>query len=463
MRDLDGFLQPNSVAVVGASSNPMKFGYEITKNVVETAAAKADVYPISLKAEEILGLKAYKNASELPKIVDLCVVAVPAPYVLAVVKDFFAAGTSRFIVVSGGFKEAGPEGIALEEELNEFVKANKIGVVGPNCVGVINTHHGMNLSFIQTPLVGPIGLVSQSGATGAHINYFLRHGGMGMSRFVNLGNSLDLTVADAIKGLAVDNDTKVVGVYLEGVEDGVALYEALKFASQRKPVVLLKGGMTDLGAASAASHTGSLASSKTAIQAACRQSGTYLAENDREFISVLQALGYLEPPTSEKVIQLTNAGGPSVMAADLLSPYGIEYPEWPEETKEKMREFLPPFVNLVNPLDMLASARKEAYQQATDLMIQAYPDALLVALCVVPTFLGMKATDHLEGTMQAIKDRGAKATILGFMSGEMFQACRGPATEAGLPLFETVEEVAYAARALLHRRKIINKWAKRGN
>ena len=457
VKNASDFLNPRSIAIVGASDNPRKFGYEITKNIIETASRHIAVYPISLKAEQILGLKAYKNATELPEVVDLCIVAVPSPLVLGVVEQFHKSGTRKFIVISGGFKEAGSEGVERENQLAEFVSNHDIELIGPNCVGVVNGVKGFNLSFIQTPLSGPIGIVSQSGSVGAHISYVLREIGLGLSHFLNLGNALDIDVADAIMTLADDDATKVVGIYLEGVQDGTRLVKALDYASKRKPVVMLKGGMTTLGAASAASHTGSLASSKVAITAACRQTGVFLARSDMEFINALKALGYLEVPKAFKVVQLTNAGGPSVMTADLLDELNIEYPALSEEKQKGLLEFLPPFVSTTNPLDMLASARMAEYEKASDILLSDHPDALLVAICVVPTFLEMTPTEHLEGVLKAIKKHGTNSVVLGWLSGVVLEESRKLASKEGLPLFENVQSIAQAAAALLHRRKVLDR------
>lgn len=441
---------PRTIAVAGASNNPNKLGYSVFENLLKYPHGR--VYPINPRETTVQGRRAYSSIRELPDSIDLAVVTVPREHVARVVEEAAEKGAKAAVVITAGFSETGGEGARLERELVEKARGFGVRLVGPNCVGVMNVHAGLNATFIKTPPPGPTALLSQSGALAAGLIYMMEEGGGGLSKFVSLGNMADLGFEELLPHLARDPQVASIGLYVEGVRRGREFLKALGEASKEKPTIVLKGGRTPKGARAASSHTGSLAGEYRVFQAAVRQARAFIVEDVRELLSTTSA--FSQPlPRGGRVAVLTNAGGPGVLTVDELSRRGLEVPSLTPFTQEALRAFLPPAASVANPVDMVASARGEDYRRAASLLLRDPNIDILVAVSVVPTFAGITGEEHARGIMEAVRgEEGAgKPVIALFMGGRVAEGARRILVEAGIPVYETPREAAAAAWALAWR------------
>ncbi|WP_456326971.1 acetate--CoA ligase family protein [Palaeococcus sp. (in: euryarchaeotes)] len=442
---LDYFFTPRSIAVLGASNDSMKLGYEVFKNLKEYGDK---VYPVNIKDEEVQGVKAYKNVKDIPDEVDLAVIIVPKRFVKQSVIDCGEKGVKGIIVITAGFGEIGAEGKKEEKELVEIAHKYGMRIIGPNCVGIMNTHNRMNASFVMNAVKGSVAFISQSGALGAGIVYKTIKENIGFSKFISVGNMADVDFADLMEALADDEESKAIALYIEGVKDGKRFMEVAKRVSKKKPIIALKAGKSESGARAASSHTGSLAGSYAIYDAAFNQSGILVANSIDEMLSMARA--FTQPlPKGKNVAIMTNAGGPGVLTADAIDKHGLKLANLEEETMRKLREFLPPMAAVKNPVDMIASARGEDYYKTAKLLLEDPNADMLIAICVVPTFAGMTPTEHAEGVIRAMKEVNNGKPVLGlFMAGYVSEKAKEVLEKEGIPAYERPEDVGIAAYAL---------------
>lgn len=369
MKSYEAFFRPKGVAIVGASRDPLKLGYGVVRNLVENHYDGA-IYPINHRADEILGVKCYNTLLEVPDPVDLAILVVPAHYVETSLLEAIERGIKHVTVVSGGFREAGPEGIAREERLKELIREHDIALLGPNCIGTIDTHTPLNSTFVAGhPRAGSIALMSQSGAVAAAIIDWARGSGVGFSRMVSLGNQSGVTDVDMLQTLANDEHTYVITAYIEGVSDG---HEFLNVASQiarEHPIIALKVGRSEAAAKAVASHTGALAGAEAAYDAAFRRAGVMRADRLEEMLDWARAFAWQPLPQGKRVAVLTNAGGAGVMAVDALSAVGMELAPLTEATKNYLQQRLPPMASIENPIDILAGSGPASYALCLDALL----------------------------------------------------------------------------------------------
>ena len=443
---LDYFFTPKAIAVIGASNDPLKLGYEVFKNLRSYKDGK--VYPVNVKDEVVQGIKAYKNIREIPDEVELAVIVVPKRFVKQTVIDCGEKGVKGIILITAGFGEVGEEGKREERELVEIAHNYGMRIVGPNCVGIMNTHNSMNATFVMNAKKGDIAFISQSGALGAGILYKTIKEGIGFSKFVSIGNMADLDFADLMEALADDEQSKAIALYIEGLKDGRRFMRVAKEVSRKKPVIVLKAGKSESGARAASSHTGSLAGSWRIYEAAFKQSGVLVAETIDDMLSMARA--FTQPlPRGKRVAIMTNAGGPGVLTADAIDRYGLKLANLEEKTIEELRSFLPPMAAVKNPVDMIASARGEDYYRTAKLLLSDPNVDMLIAICVVPTFAGMTQTEHAEGVIKAMKEVNNGKPVLGlFMAGYVSEPAKEVLEKNGIPSYERPEDVASAAYAL---------------
>jgi acetyltransferase len=361
---LEAFFKPKSIAVVGVSREPEKVGHRIFRNLVESGF-KGQLYPINPKADEILGIKCYGDISDVPDQIDLAVIAVPAKIVPMVAEECGKKGIKGLVVVSAGFSETGREGTQLEKELLAVCQKYNMRMQGPNCLGFISTQSCMNASFAAAqPTVGNIAFISQSGALGSAILNWALQNDVGFTSFISLGNEADLNAADFLEALADDEQTRVVGLYVEGVKNGRRFVEEAKKVSERKPVIALKAGTTDVGVRAVSSHTGSLAGSDTAFSAAFRKAGVLRVNTLEELFVLVLAFEDQPLPKDRDILIITNGGGPGILTADACEKVGLGLPLLEFELIEELRSLLPPHASLNNPLDVLGDADESRYKLA---------------------------------------------------------------------------------------------------
>ena len=384
--NLKPFFDSAGVAIIGASNKPNKLSYGIVKNLT-LYGFKGEIYPVNPKEDEILGLKCYPDISKVPDPVDLAVIILPAGLIFPVVQECYKRGIKAVTVISGGFKELGPQGEKLEKELVEFVRNNGMRMVGPNCVGTMSLHTGLNTTFISgVPDTGGIGFLSQSGAVLGGVVDYVKGKGIGFSHFLSLGNEADVTETDIIEYLGDDLHTHVIAAYVEQIQDGQKFISISKQVTRNKPIVLLKAGRTSAGARAVSSHTGSLAGSHTAYQAAFKQSGVIEVETVNDLFDVSQAFALQHLPKGNRVAILTNSGGPAALLSDSLANNGFVISDLQTDTMDELRKVLNPSAQVANPVDMLGGAEPHEYEQAMQLLVND-PNVDIVVPILVPQAL----------------------------------------------------------------------------
>lgn len=363
---LKNFFTPESVAVIGASSEPGKVGYDILFNLID-AKFQGKIYPVNPKAPEILGIPAFKSVSEIPGNVDLAVVVIPSKFIPGVITECGEKGIKNIVVISAGFKEMGAEGKALEVQLMENANKYGIRIIGPNCLGIISTACGLNASFAPvTPKNGKIGLLSQSGALATAILDWSSKNGIGYNKFFTFGNQADVGTNDLLRAWKDDDDIKVVVAYVEDVKDGVEFMDIAKQVTAIKPFVLVKAGGTAAGAKAAASHTGSLAGADRAYDAAFNQTGVLRAKSVQELFDMAIAFTNSPLPKGSRIGIVTNAGGPGILCTDAVERAGMSLASLSEETVAKLKSKLPAAANFHNPVDVLGDAKAALYDFAIE-------------------------------------------------------------------------------------------------
>jgi len=371
---LDSIFYPKSVAVVGASTRPGTVGNDIFRNLLY-AEFNGSVYPVNPKAANILGVHCYSSLNAVPADVELAVLIVPAAGILGVVDQAIAKGVKALVVISAGFKEQGPEGAKLERQLCDKVREAGIPLVGPNCLGVINTDPNvrMNAAFgRKMPSHGNLAFLSQSGALCTSVLDYAEERQIGFSKFISFGNKADVNEIDLLEYLADDDQTSVIAMYLEDVSNGRRFIETVRkiFWETHKPMLCLKSGRTPEGAKAVSSHTGSLAGSDSVYDALLIQSGVQRVDTIAELFDYA-ALYTTQPlPRGSRVAIVTNAGGPGIMATDAAVRYGLKLAELSPATKEKLRGSLPATASLRNPIDVIGDARSDRYKAAVRTVLE---------------------------------------------------------------------------------------------
>lgn len=380
--------EPRSVAVIGASRNANRIGGALFRNLWKTGFS-GTVYPVHPEAREIDGITAYRAIAEVPGTVDMAVIAVPAAQVSGVVDECLAKGVRGLVVISAGFGETSDDGRASERAMLDRVRAAGARLVGPNCMGLMNTDPriGLNASFAPIfPPRGRVALATQSGALGLAMLEYIGRLHFGLSTFVSVGNKLDVSGNDLIQYWAADDRTDVIVLYLESFGNPKNFSSLARRVSRKKPIVALKAGRSRVGARAASSHTGALASNDAMVDALFTHTGVIRANTLQELFDVSTLLAHQPLPNGRRVAIVTNAGGPGILAADAAEAHGIELATLSPETIERLGEFLPAAASLSNPIDMLASAPAEHYRR-TIAVLQADGNVDSILAIFVPSLV----------------------------------------------------------------------------
>ncbi len=385
---LKPFFSPKGVVIIGASTDPAKLGYVMARNLLRSGYTGAMHY-VNPKGGTLFNRPLHKSVKQVPNPVDLAVILVPSQAVPETLKECAAHGIKAAIIATGGFREAGSEGAALEDECLKIASKHGMRLIGPNCIGLLDTHLPVDTTFLPPPPPAPgeVAFLSHSGAICAALTDWMRGQGMGLSRLVSLGNQLDVTETDLLTLTAADPHTRAIILYIEAIRDGQRFMVEGQKASLEKPIIALKVGRSAAGRKAAASHTGALAGTESAYDAAFRKAGILRAENTEEAFHWARALAWCPLPKGRRVAILTNAGGPGVTAADTLESNGLELAVLSEATIEGMRAVLPPFASLHNPVDILASAPPDAYATCLKLLLDdSGVDSAMVIVPPPPAF-----------------------------------------------------------------------------
>jgi acetate---CoA ligase (ADP-forming) len=450
---LKPFFEPRSVAVIGASTNPSKLGYAVLKNLVDGGySERGAVYPINPGAKEILGHMTFPSVQDVPGPIDLAVIVIPYQVVPEALRTCGEKGIPAVIIISAGFREAGSEGLERELELIDIAREYNIRLIGPNCLGVIDTFTPLNASFAAgTPPKGPMAFMSQSGALGTAVLDIALAGRLGLSKFASLGNKADVSEIDLLKAWVGDEETRAILIYNEGLPNGTEFIEVSREVTRKKPVVAIKSGVTQAGSRAVASHTGSLAGSEQAYQAAFRQAGVLRAESMQDLFDMAIALAYQPPLLVDNIAIVTNAGGPGILATDALEHAGLSLARFEYETIHALEQFLPDAASAANPVDVLGDAMADRYRFALE-TVAADPNVGGIMVLATP-----QAMTEIEETARAVADLADstdKPILACFMGEARMNTGIDVLTARGIPNYPFPERAAYAFRAKSEYRKV---------
>jgi acetyl coenzyme A synthetase (ADP forming)-like protein len=436
---LTSFFRPQVVAVVGASRERNKIGSEILHNLLTTGFA-GTIVPVHPVAAEILGLKAYARVIAIPSAVDLAIIAVPALRVEAVVDDCIEKGVQAICIITAGFAECGEEGRVRERGIVDKARAAGCRVIGPNCMGLLNTDPAVRLNATFSPVYPPSGNVAmstQSGALGLAILDYARKLRIGISSFVSVGNKADVSGNDLLEYWETDPDTSVILLYLESFGNPGKFSRLARRISRHKPIVALKSGRSSVGARAAASHTGALASADAFVDALFHQSGVIRTDTVTELFDVASILSQQPIPVGRRIAIVTNAGGPGILAADACQSHGLEVVDLTATTKDALRRLLPAAAAVNNPVDMLASAPPAHYEAALNLVLSD-PNVDSALVIFIPPLV--TDADEVAAAIARAADHVPEKPVAGvFMRSE-----DAPATLSRIPCFAFPEPAAIA-------------------
>ena len=450
---LDAVLAPRSIAVIGASRSEDTIGHQVLWNLLRHGYTGA-AHPVNPVARAVRGVRAVPRIGDVPERVDMAVVVVPKQHVVRVAEECAEAGVRALVVISAGFREVGGEGVARERELLAVARANGIRLVGPNCMGVLNTHPdvSMNATFAPTmPPAGDVAFVSQSGAMGLSVLDYARERGIGIAQFVSVGNKPDVSGNDLLLHWERDESVRAILMYVENFGNPRRFLEIASRLTRHKPVVVMKSGRSRVGARAASSHTGALAASDAAVDALLAQAGVLRATSFEELFDIAAAFGARALPRSRRAAILTNSGGPGILAADAMEAQGLEVVELQPETERLLAPLFPQEASIRNPLDMIASARPEGYRTALDALLRDPNVDSALAIFTQP--LGVRHADVAEAIGAVARAHPEKPVLAVLMGRDGLPEGRAGLHGHGVPSYVFPESAARALAALCRWRE----------
>jgi len=464
MDPIDAFFEPNSIALFGASASSVKLGNVILNNIIYGSKEneengvengfKGKIYPINPKAPGISGLKAYPSLADVTEEVDMAVICVPPGAVKGVIEECGKKGCLSVVIITAGFSEAGEDGKQLEEEVIKTAKEFGVRIIGPNCLGVMNPHSALNATFGDSmPNKGPISFVSQSGALCTSIINYSFEEFLGFSNFVSIGDKADIDDADLLNYFHQDPDTKCVMMYVESLKAARKFYETAKKVVRDKPIVVAKSGWTEEGAKATSSHTGSIAGSDAAYDAAFKQAGIFRARTLSQLFDATRALAYQPVPRGENIVILTNAGGPGVLAADYAHSLGMSLVKLAPGTIEELNLVCPPTWSHRNQVDIIGDADPMRYDKSLEVILDA-SEVDGVVLLMAPTATA-NALHVAQRIVELQKESGKPITVsfVGMVSTESEDYL----DSHGIPEIEYPERAVFAMYALVQRMRFLKK------
>ncbi|MDO8509902.1 MAG: acetate--CoA ligase family protein [bacterium] len=441
--NLNAIFNPQSIAIIGASTKIGSVGNDVVKNLVVDGYA-GKIFPVNPNATELYNLKCSSDVLSIPEKIDLVVVAIPATTVNTVMLDVAKKGIKAAIVITAGFKEAGNPG--LEEDLKNICLKNDIALIGPNCLGVINTSNKMIAAFSGImPQTGGVAFVSQSGALCTAILDFAQKIGLGFSKFVSVGNKALVDEAMLLDYLATDPDTKVIALYIEDLKNASVLIPKLRKIIKHKPIIAIKAGRTNAGASAATSHTGALAGNDVAYDALFKQGGVIRANTITELFEHVRLFSHCQPPIGNRVAIVTNAGGPGVLTTDEATACGLDMAQLSDITHKKILSFLPASANCHNPIDILGDAHSDRYRHTLEALIA---DKKVDSIIVILT---PQSTTDIKETAEVlieIKKKTTKPIAVSFIGGKLVSPAIEVMRRAQVATFAFPEQAARSLAAL---------------
>lgn len=442
---IDFIFNPSSIAVVGASQEERKIGNAVLKNLINGYTGK--IYPVNPGRTEILSLPCYSSVSAIPDRVDLAIIVIPAKAVADSLKDCAKAGVKGVVVITAGFKEVGGDGIAREREILDIVRSSGIKMVGPNCLGVMNTKNRMNASFAaELPPEGKVAFFSQSGALGVAIIDWAIENNFGFSKFVSFGNKADLNETDFLEYFAEDPDTDVILGYIEDVIDGKRFIEIAKEVTKIKPVIIIKSGSTEAGARAASSHTGALGGSDRAFMEAFRKAGIIRAYGIQDLFDTAEMFVSKKIPKGERLLIITNAGGPGIIAADTADKLCIKLDPMTRQSIDAIAEKLPSTASLYNPVDIIGDATSERYEVVLN---QAIKDNSVEGIFVILTPQAVTDVDNIADAVISSANNTDKPVFTTFIGGQRVRNAINKLKRFRIPCFTDPSIAIHAYRKLI--------------
>ncbi len=451
MQNLDKIMKPKSIAVVGASTKEHTIGSDIMKRLQEYKF-NGNIYPVNPKGGIIEGLQAYTSVLEIPGEVDLAIIVVNAKFVLSTIDQCHEKGIKGLCIITAGFKETGAEGAEAEKQLLAKVREYGMRCVGPNCLGVVNTHPEIKMDgcFAESlPERGNIGFVSQSGALGGGILNILKDLNLGFAQFISIGNQADVNAETALEYWENEEDVEQILLYMESIQNPANFRKLASRISKKKPILALKAGRSAAGASAASSHTGSLAGADKAANALLNQSGVIREYSLKELFDTAKVFANCPIPKGDRVAIITNSGGPGIMATDAICEHGMQMAKITDETKAKLKSFLPSAASVKNPIDMIASAPIEHYKETLKTVI-ADENVDMIITIYLP-FLGLKDIDVAKALMEIKAEHPEKPIIGVFMTKNDFFTKLSD-MKVNMPFFMYAEEAADGLNRLNQQR-----------
>jgi len=386
---LSNFFYPENVLLIGASSKPKSIGYEILKSIINFGF-KGKVFVVNPKSDEILGIKCNRTIEEIDEKISLAIILVPKNLVFDALKSCASKQIKNVVVITAGFREVGDEGAELEKQITEFARANGIRLIGPNCMGLINTDENVRLNATfaaEVPHYSPVSFLSQSGALAAAVLNTISLTGYSFGQFASIGNKADVNENDLLEFWWKDEKTKVITMYLESFEDGRKFFDLANRVTREKTVIVLKAARTKSGSSAASSHTGALATQDDIVDSALIQSGCIRVNTIEEMFETANSILNLKKINGRRVAVLTNAGGPAILCVDEIEKQELEVAELNETTKSKLREILHPEASIKNPVDMLPGADANIYRTAVKILSEDESVDSIIAIFVEPVMI----------------------------------------------------------------------------
>lgn len=447
IQNLDKIFYPKSVAIIGATPTTNKVGNVISKNFID-GKFRGEIYPINPKYKKILGVPCYSDIGKVKGNIDCVIIATPSKTVAPILDACVKKKVGGIVIVTSGFEEIGNNEIA--EYIRKVALKNNIPIIGPNCLGVFNPYTKTDSMFLpmyklERPRAGEISFVSQSGAIGSAVLDLAAYYGVGIAKFISYGNATILDECDYLEYLGEDEDTEVILLYIEGVKDGKRLLEVMKRVNKKKPIIVLKGGKGAGGAAAAKSHTGNIAGSYTAYNAAFKQAKVVEAEGLNELFDIVKIFNQPRPKNNRVGI-ITNGGGLGIITADAVEQIDLKLADFSEDTKKKISEILPSYGNVGNPLDLVADSGVDAYKKAIDIFMAGDEIDILLIIVLMQT---PPVDERIIHVLTKASDDRRKPIATISIGGTYTEAYRKILESNGVPSYNSPKAAVRAIKRLV--------------
>ncbi|MEM0467457.1 MAG: bifunctional acetate--CoA ligase family protein/GNAT family N-acetyltransferase [Candidatus Thermoplasmatota archaeon] len=446
-RILDTIFKPKSIAVIGASDTPGSAGYRIFRNLIGSGY-QGVVYPVNPNRESVQGVQAYRSIKDVPKVVDLAIIVTPAKVVPAVLEECGQKGIKGILIISAGFKEIGPQGAALEQELLKIKQKYGMRIIGPNCVGFIMPYLNLNATFAGSmPEKGNIALFSQSGAVCGAILDWAAAAKVGFSSFVSVGSMLDIDFGDLIDYFGMDIHTRSIVLYIESITNAKKFMSAAKGFARAKPIIVIKSGRFKEGAKAAASHTGALAGEDAIYEAAFRRTGIVRVNDITDLFNCASILAKQPRPMGPNIAIITNAGGPGVLATDAIIEKGGKLAQLSEETMQKLNQVLPPTWSHGNPIDIIGDGDEERYKKAIEICLA---DKNIDGLIIISVPQVMAEPNKLADVIVDLSKKSTKPILTTFIGEASVYNARQTLNRNNVPSYNSPDDAVESYMYLYH-------------